>query len=159
MKYPYETRFGTGWIVFDMARITETVLPGSEPPATPTSHNPQSQVQALGRMLTRYFDGDPAALHPDPALADQGTTPFLARVYKVVSTIPVGDVMTYKDVATKAGNPNAARAVGQAMARNKFAPLIPCHRVVPSSGGVGSYGGGPELKKTMLEMEGAAIDR
>ena len=158
MKYPYETRFGTGWIVFDMARIIETVLPGSEPPATPTSHNPQSQVQALGRMLTRYFDGDPRALEPNLALADQGTTPFLARVYEVVSKIPVGQVMTYKDVATEAGNPNAARAVGQAMARNKFAPLIPCHRVVPSSGGVGSYGGGPKLKQAMLEMEGAAID-
>ena len=108
--------------------------------------------------MTRYFDGDPAVLQPDLVLTEQSTTPFLARVYEVVSKIPVGQVMTYKDVATEAGNPNAARAVGQAMARNKFAPLIPCHRVVPSSGGVGSYGGGPKLKQAMLEMEGAAID-
>jgi methylated-DNA-[protein]-cysteine S-methyltransferase len=154
MKYPYETRFGTGWIVFELAQITETVLPGSEPPATPTSYNPRPQVQALGRMLTRYFDGDPTALEQNLALAEQGTTPFLARVYKVVSRIPVGQVMTYKEVATEAGSPNAARAVGQAMARNKFAPLIPCHRVVPSTGGVGNYGGGSAMKQALLEMEG-----
>jgi len=158
MKYPYETRFGTGWIVFDIEQITETFLPGSEPPATPTSYNPRPEVQSLGRMLTRYFDGDPTALEPNLALAEQGSTPFLARVYKVVSRIPVGQVMTYREVATLAGNPNAARAVGQAMARNKFAPLIPCHRVVPAAGGVGSYGGGSGLKRAMLDMEGATID-
>ncbi len=157
MKYPYETRSGTGWIVFEMEQITETVLPGCEPPATPTSYNPRPQVQTLGRMLTRYFDGDPTALEPNLALAEQGTTPFLARVYKVVSRIPVGQVMTYSEVATEAGNPNAARAVGQAMARNKFAPIIPCHRVVPASGGVGSYGGGSALKQAMLDMEGATV--
>jgi methylated-DNA-[protein]-cysteine S-methyltransferase len=74
-------------------------------------------------------------------------------VYRVVAAIPSGKTMTYGEVAGAAGNPKAARAVGQAMAKNRFAPIIPCHRVVPASGGVGSYGGGSELKKAMLDME------
>jgi methylated-DNA-[protein]-cysteine S-methyltransferase len=153
MKYPYETHFGTGWIVFDADEFTETVLPGGEPPATPTSYNPRPQVETLARSLTRYFDGDPGALETNPALAEQGSTPFLVRVYRVVAAIPSGQTMTYGEVAGAAGNPKAARAVGQAMAKNRFAPIIPCHRVVPASGGVGSYGGGSELKKAMLDME------
>jgi len=153
MKYPFETRFGTGWIVFELDEITETILPGGDAPMTPTSFNPRPQVETLARTLSRYFDGDPSALESNPALAAQGTTPFLVRVYQVVASIPSGETMTYGRVAEAAGKPGAARVVGQAMAKNRFAPIIPCHRVVPASGGVGSYGGGSALKKAMLDME------
>lgn len=157
MKYPYETRFGTGWIVFELDEITETILPGGDEPMTPTSYNPRPQVEELARSLSRYFDGDPRALETNAALAEQGSTPFLVRVYEIVAAIPSGETRTYGEVAEAAGNPKAARAVGQAMAQNKYAPIIPCHRVVPASGGVGSYGGGSALKKAMLDMEAQGV--
>lgn len=79
---------------------------------------------------------------------------FSSRVYEVVATIPKGKTMTYKQVATKAGNPFAARAVGMLMSKN-FNKKIPCHRVVRSDGKVGHYNrGGMERKLELLREEG-----
>jgi methylated-DNA-[protein]-cysteine S-methyltransferase len=61
--------------------------------------------------------------------------------------------MSYGEVAAAAGRPKAARAVGTAMARNPFPPIIPCHRVVASNGGLGGYAGGLDMKRQMLTME------
>jgi len=155
MRLAYETSFGTGWVVFEGDTILETVLPGGSAPDTPPCSDPPPEVEALGASLDRYFDGDPSAWKPDQDLVDRAHTPFLRAVYRVVSAIPPGHVMSYGEVAAAAGSPGAARAVGQAMARNRFAPIIPCHRVVPASGGIGHYGGGPDLKRVMLDMEAA----
>ena len=82
------------------------------------------------------------------------STTFRDRVYKVVKKIPKGKVLTYKEVATKAGSPNAARAVGNFMKSN-FDKSIPCHRVVRSDGKVGDYNrGGREAKIKILKAEG-----
>jgi len=79
---------------------------------------------------------------------------FSRKVYAVVAKISKGCVMTYKQVATKAGNPNAARAVGMLMSKN-YNPKIPCHRVVRSDGKVGNYNrGGAERKLEILREEG-----
>ena len=78
---------------------------------------------------------------------------FSEKVYSVVAKIPRGKTMTYKQVAAKAGNPRAARAVGTLMAKN-FNEKIPCHRVVRSDGGVGNYNrGGPARKIELLMAE------
>jgi methylated-DNA-[protein]-cysteine S-methyltransferase len=66
-----------------------------------------------------------------------------------------GDTIRYGELAARAGNPRAARAAGTACATNPIPILVPCHRVLPSGGGVGSYGGGPPLKVRLLELEGA----
>ena len=66
-------------------------------------------------------------------------------------------VRTYGELAAAVGRPNAARAVGTAMARNPVPLLVPCHRVVPSSRGVGNYGYSPELKAKLLANEGAVV--
>lgn len=80
---------------------------------------------------------------------------FAEKVRLIVRKIPKGGSMTYKQVATKAGNPNAARAVGAIM-RTNFDPDIPCHRVVKSDGSLGSYNrGGTLQKERLLKMEGA----
>jgi methylated-DNA-[protein]-cysteine S-methyltransferase len=80
-------------------------------------------------------------------------TPFAKKVYAVVAKIPKGKTMTYKQVATRAGKPNAARAVGTIMSHN-YNPQIPCHRVVRSDGGMGGYNrGGSEQKKKILARE------
>lgn len=80
---------------------------------------------------------------------------FAEKVRDIVRVIPKGGYMTYKEVATKAGNPQASRAVGAVMRKN-FDPDIPCHRVVHSNGTIGNYNrGGPKRKRELLESEGA----
>ncbi|MDO8517705.1 MAG: MGMT family protein [bacterium] len=79
---------------------------------------------------------------------------FSKRVYTIVARIPRGKVMTYKQVAARAGSPGAARAVGSLMKRN-YSPKIPCHRVVRSDGKIGQYNrGGKERKLELLREEG-----
>jgi len=78
---------------------------------------------------------------------------FSKKVYTVVSKIPKGKTMTYKEVAVKAGNPFAARAVGMLMSKN-YNPNIPCHRVVRTDGRIGGYNrGGPSRKIELLLEE------
>ena len=80
---------------------------------------------------------------------------FREKVLAIVHKIPKGGSLTYKQVATKAGNSKAARAVGAIM-RTNYDPSIPCHRVVRSDGSLGSYNrGGTSKKKSMLMAEGA----
>ena len=80
---------------------------------------------------------------------------FADKVREVVKKIPRGKTMTYKQVAAKAGNPKAARAVGAVM-RTNYDPKIPCHRVILSDGSLGSYNrGGPKKKRAILIAEGA----
>ena len=80
---------------------------------------------------------------------------FTERIYAVVKKIPRGKVMTYKQVAVKAGSPGASRAVGSLMAKN-FDTKIPCHRVIRSDGKIGNYNrGGVKKKVELLKKEGA----
>ena len=79
---------------------------------------------------------------------------FAEKVREIVKKIPKGKTLTYKQVAAKAGNPKAARAVGAVM-RTNFDPKVPCHRVVMSNGSLGSYNrGGESKKRKMLTAEG-----
>jgi methylated-DNA-[protein]-cysteine S-methyltransferase len=80
-------------------------------------------------------------------------TLFSQKVYDIVKDIPAGSVLTYKQVAAKAGKPDAARVVGNVLNKN-FDPDIPCHRVVRSDGRIGGYNLGSEVKKQRLEQEG-----
>lgn len=81
------------------------------------------------------------------------TLTFREKVFAVVKRIRPGSVRTYKQVATQAGNPNAARAVGAVLHTN-YDPNIPCHRVVRSDGGLGGYNrGGPKRKQQLLKKE------
>ena len=84
-------------------------------------------------------------------------TPFHQEVLRATTRIPRGEVLTYAALAAMVGRPRAARAVGTAMARNPVPLLVPCHRVVPSSGGVGNYGYGGSLKAKLLAGEGVVL--
>ncbi len=82
---------------------------------------------------------------------------FRDQVHVVVKAIPKGEVKTYGEVAKLAGNPKAARAVANLMAKN-FDPTIPCHRVVRSGGKLGGYNrGGTEAKRMILQKEGVIL--
>lgn len=83
-------------------------------------------------------------------------SPFRRRVLEVLaSEVGRGDTIRYGELAARSGNPKAARAAGTACATNPIPIVVPCHRVLPSTGGVGNYGGGPPRKVQLLELEGA----
>lgn len=86
---------------------------------------------------------------------DMVGTPFQLKVYRQVAAIPYGETRSYSEIALSVGHPNAYRAVGTVMSHNRLPLVIPCHRVVASSG-LGGYGGGLDLKKRLLRLEGVA---
>ena len=149
----YQTPFGPGWIEYSDNGISEIVLPGLEPSA-PIEPVPPPDVAGLAEQLTAYFAGGRWPEHPE-LVARAGSTSFTRRVYETVAAIPAGRIRTYGDIARQLGRPGAARAVGRAMATNPFPVVIPCHRVVGSSGSLTGFAGGIEMKASMLEMEGA----
>ena len=91
--------------------------------------------------LHRYVDGDMAALD-EIDLDFSRVTPFFSAAWNACRSIPPGETRSYSWLAAEAGSPLAMRAAGQAMARNRFSLIIPCHRVIASDGGLGGYGGG-----------------
>jgi methylated-DNA-[protein]-cysteine S-methyltransferase len=82
----------------------------------------------------------------------QDGSPFHLKVWKALSKVPYGRVVTYGELAHLAGAPGAARAVGTAMNRNRLPLVVPCHRVVASNG-IGGFGCGIEWKKMLLDLE------
>jgi AraC family transcriptional regulator of adaptative response/methylated-DNA-[protein]-cysteine methyltransferase len=85
-------------------------------------------------------------------MVTQGTA-FQNKVWKALLEIPAGQTTTYSEIAKKIGHPKAVRAVGSAVGANPIGYLIPCHRVLPKSGGIGQFGWGPKLKQEMLQFE------
>ena len=81
-------------------------------------------------------------------------TVFQRKVYRAILAIPAGQTRSYGWVARRLGHPNSARAVGGALHRNPFAPIVPCHRVVRSDGTLGGYARGLARKRRLLRQEG-----
>ena len=88
----------------------------------------------------------------------RGITPFRRAVLEACAAIPIGETRSYGWLAEQAGSPRAARAAGRVMATNPWPLLIPCHRVIGSSGGLHGYGGGLPMKERLLKIEGAIQD-
>ena len=84
---------------------------------------------------------------------------FDLRALQVCADIPYGETLSYGEIAARAGSPGGARAVGQAMGKNPFPIIVPCHRVIKSDGTIGGFGGGLHLKKALLELEGIDLRR
>jgi methylated-DNA-[protein]-cysteine S-methyltransferase len=84
---------------------------------------------------------------------ERGISDFQREVFAAVEEIPHGTTTTYGEIARRLGRAAAVRAVGTALHRNPFAIVIPCHRVLPESGGVGGYACGPDCKRRLLALE------
>jgi len=108
----------------------------------------------MGHIFPFSADEPPAPLH----LYVRGTN-FQIKVWEALLKIPLGQAVTYQDIAQHIGMPKAARAVGNAVGRNPIPFLIPCHRVIRKLGEFGYYGGGPARKKAMLGWEAAFHQR
>jgi O-6-methylguanine DNA methyltransferase len=101
-------------------------------------------------QLKKYLKGELRRF--DCKLEFRGT-PFQKKVWSALARIPYGRTRSYRDIARAIGHPKASRAVGNANGRNAIPLIIPCHRVIESSGGLGGFGHGLKVKKRLLDFE------
>jgi methylated-DNA-[protein]-cysteine S-methyltransferase len=115
-------------------------------------HSPRPTDEAR-RQLDEYFAGERRRFELPIDLS--ATREFAHAVLDELARVPYGELTTYGALAAKAGRPRAARAVGTVMNRNPVPIVLPCHRVVGSTGALTGYGGGLDRKRALLELEGA----
>ena len=123
------------------------------PNADPDASAAPGPLAAIIAAFDAYFAGDFTALDAIP-LDFAGAPPFHAAAWTACRQIPPGETRSYRWLAAAAGSPQASRAAGQAMARNPWPLVVPCHRVIGSAGKLHGYGaGGLTVKARLLEME------
>jgi methylated-DNA-[protein]-cysteine S-methyltransferase len=129
------------------------------PPRLPGSHKVDWKEDAdatreYAAQLNEYFRGDRRDF--DFPLDLRGT-PFQVSCWRALLDIPYGETRTYADIARAVGCPQGFRAVGLANNRNPIAIVVPCHRVIASDGTLCGYGGGLDIKRKLLELEGVRL--
>ena len=144
---------GSWGVEGDERGVTRVYMPHE--PFSVTDGGAPAAVTSAAEQLEQYFAG--ARRHFDVSLADLATTDFRRRVWASLLTIPYGEVRTYAEVAASLGDARAARAVGNANHANPWPVVVPCHRVVARTG-LGGYGGGFDVKRFLLRLEGVARD-
>jgi methylated-DNA-[protein]-cysteine S-methyltransferase len=120
---------------------------------------PPPVVQRAVERIVALLRGEASDLS-SVALDMNGVPEFHRRVYDAARTIPPGETLSYGDIARRVGAPGAARAVGQALGRNPFPIVVPCHRVLAAGGKIGGFSaqGGVATKRRMLAIESAWIN-
>jgi methylated-DNA-[protein]-cysteine S-methyltransferase len=112
-----------------------------------------ARLDDIRKQLDAYFDRQVRDFDLD---VDYSLTRgFVRKVLRATARIPYGQLATYRLIATRAGSPRGSRAAGNALGSNPIPIVVPCHRVVHSSGGLGGYTGGLERKEFLLKLEGA----
>ncbi|MDA8325746.1 MAG: methylated-DNA--[protein]-cysteine S-methyltransferase [Nitrospiraceae bacterium] len=117
----------------------------------PSGCRQASAAPALINEFRKYFDGALRTFTYPFVLVDG--TPFERSVWLALREIPYGQTRSYKWLAARVGRPQAARAAGQALAKNPLPIVLPCHRVIESDGGLGGYSPALEIKRRLLELE------
>ena len=115
------------------------------------------ELAATRDAVSAYFEGEDETLDLPVDMSLVRSHFRREALTTLRDEVHAGDVVTYGALAARIGHPKAARAVGSACATNPVPIIVPCHRVLPGSGGVGSYGGGPERKRRLLAHEGATV--
>ena len=157
----FETYLGWMGVIASESGIRRLTIPLNSPDEVLTNLHyevGQSDLDPLYfkgfvKRIQQLFDGELVDF-PDPLDLPEAPS-FTKTVRQATCNIPRGQTRSYGEVAAIAGNPRAGRAVGQVMASNPVAILIPCHRVIASDGGLGGYGGHINMKKRLLAIEGA----
>lgn len=162
----FETEIGRCGIAWSTGGIAGVQLPeGSDPatrarmlrrfPGVPETTPPAEVRQAIDAMVA-LLRGEPSELQ-SVALDLDDVPPFERSVYEVARTIPPGTTLSYGEIAQRLGAPGAARDVGQALGRNPFPIVVPCHRVVAAGGKLGGFSapGGAATKRRLLSVERA----
>jgi len=143
--------FGPVSIAWNEKSISRIRL--GKPPRTRKSGCCPSFVVELERRLKAYFEKGRAIDLNGLPLDMTAFSPFQKSVWKATSRVPLGQTRSYSWIASRIGRPGASRAVGNALGRNLFSVVIPCHRIVAAGGRLGGYGGGLEMKRRLLAHE------
>jgi len=164
----FKTPLGFGGVVAGEEGLIEVFLPFSGESQDqiasriallyPLAASENRLTRETADLLVRYFAGERVSFAQPIARSD--FTQFQSAVYEAVASIPYGCVKSYGEIAMQIGRAGAARGVGTAMARNPLPIIIPCHRVVGSSGNLTGYSapGGVMSKQWLLRMEGVSTE-
>lgn len=159
----FETPLGWMGVLASRQGLRRTTLPQGSPDACvvllgdeveEAIHSPQ-RFEDLKHKLERYFRREPVTLDDEP-IDVYDASAFLRAAWSACRSIPAGETRSYKWLAAQAGRPQAPRAAGQSMARNRLPIIIPCHRVVASDGSLRGFGDGAsqlQLKQRLLDLE------
>ena len=159
----FQTEQGWVGVLASQSGIRRSTLPCATPDSSILSLGPEvcgatqdrTQLGNVPDLLSAYLAGEEADF-ADVRLDVGDATEFYIKAWDACRSIPRGETRTYGWLATQAGNPNASRAAGQTMARNRVPLIVPCHRVVGSDGSLRGFGSGSErldLKRWLLDME------
>lgn len=164
-RHLFETPIGLCGLAWNARGLIGVQLPEASAAATrarlgrrfpeAAEATPTPDVEGAVRRILRLLEGEPEDLSPI-VLDLERTGDFERRVYAVARRIPPGATLTYGEIAARAGEPGAAQAVGQAMGRNPWPIVVPCHRVVGAGGRLGGFSatGGGAAKLKLLAIEG-----
>ena len=151
----YSTPYGAGAVAVTELGVCHVWLPGEDLPTIYGAASGESELsRKAAQQLEWYFQGD---LQQFDLLVDiSKLTPFQQQVLLQTAQIPYGSVTTYGAIAKKVGSPRAARAVGGALGANPIPIIIPCHRVLASTGALTGFSGagGILMKENLLTLEG-----
>lgn len=143
-----------GWLRIEAVDRGITSISFQEETVTADDALPDFMKDAV-TQLDEYFAGKRRRFEVLPlAIA---ATDFQDRVWSAASEIPFGETVTYGDLAKSVKSPDAARAVGTALSRNPVVIIVPCHRIIPSTGECGEYAGGAWRKEWLLKHEGKEV--
>ena len=112
-----------------------------------------ANIPVITDLISDYFDGDIAAINA--IQVRQPGAPFSQAAWKAMKKVRPGSVISYSDLAERAGSPAAIRAAGSACAKNAIVLVVPCHRIVKTGGALGNYAYGLSKKEWLLNHEGA----
>ena len=164
----FDTAVGTCAIAWNERGIASVQLPEASVGANRARMKrrfPDSREQTPPPDVQRAVDAIVALLSGESTdlrfvvLDTTGIEPFNKRVYDLARRIPPGRTMTYGEIAVRLGAPGSARAVGQALGRNPFPIVVPCHRVLAAGAGMGGFSapGGVDTKRRLLAIEGVSV--
>ncbi len=163
----FETAIGTCGLAWSDAGVARVQLPAAQASDTRLrlSRYPNFREHAPTPIMARVIEGLQAHMRGVAvdfgwvAVDMAGADPLERQVYVAARDIPWGRALTYGELAEKIGVPGAARDVGQALARNPTAIIVPCHRIIAANGKLGGFSapGGPDTKLKLLELEGVRI--
>lgn len=140
--------------------VTSVLLSGSKKARgrdSGAADAPPASMRKVARAFDRYFAGDAHALDGLPVDLSSVRSEFHRRVLTTLRELTApGKTISYGGLAAAVGHLGAARAVGMVMARNPVPIILPCHRVLASDGSLGGYGGGLEMKRALLAIEGVS---
>ena len=132
---------------------TDDVLERLSERVSPRVIEAPERLDDVRKQLDEYFEGRRTNFDLD--IDWQLSSGFARKILRATARIPYGSLLTYRDIARKAGNEKASRAAGNALGSNSIPIVVPCHRVVRTGGGLGGYTGGLAKKEFLLGLEGA----